>query len=333
MSPPNATAPDVTDNNDIVDDSVEYHAHHHPPHQLAVDHPPPLIKSMAQLIIFHGLMPLFLPILAPAAITYKCLTDHSFRITFPPASFKLYSLVNSATISPISKQWYYQHPSLLKQLWKLASARAYIDNSTGMPLVEYQMQEGYCGSATQRCILRSLGFSNTILPPQQRGESKPIPWCTHITQIANESSNGTITLSTQIVEGNVSYDEFVSKLRNGLSNPNVRIACNFLRSVLMGFEKIRYIPINLMFSLMGGHFSPIIGMIDQPQPEDDSTTSTTIPEEVGDDYPLVAIFDTNHKYNGVYFVPARRLYEAVNTVDLFNNSHRAIILVEKNETQ
>lgn len=195
------------------------------------------------------------------------------------------------------------------------------------------MQEGYCGSATQRCILRSFGLSNTILPPQQRGESKPIPWCTHITQIANESSNGTMSLSTQIIEGNVSYDEFVSKLRNGLANPNVRIACNFLRSVLMGFEKIRYLPINLMFSLMGGHFSPIIGMIDQPQPEDDSTTNTTIPEEVGDDYPLVAIFDTNHKYNGVYFVPAKRLYEAVNTVDLFNNSHRAIILVENNETR
>ncbi len=148
-------------------------------------------------------------------------------------------------------------------------------------------------------------------------------------------------LSTKIVQGNVSYNEFVSKLRCGLANPHVRIACNFLRSVLMGFEKVRYVPINFMMSLMGGHFSPIIGILDHRPRGNDSTTINTQEEEVNevdhhhddddDDYPLVAIFDTNHKYNGVYFVPAKRLYEAVNTVDLFNNSHRAIILVEKKE--
>jgi hypothetical protein len=272
-------------------------------------------------------MPILLPILAPVAITYKYITDHSFRLTFPPASYKLYSLVNSATTSPISKEWYYQNPALLKELWTLASAQAYIDSTTGLPLVEYQMQEGYCGSATQRCIMRSLGLSDTILPPQKRGESKPISWCKHISQIADEVSNGSVTLSTRIIEGSVSYDEFVSELRSGLSNPHVRIACNFLRSVLMGFEKIRYVPMNLMLSLMGGHFSPIIGILD----EDANAATTETREGGGHDYPLVAIFDTNHKYNGVYFVPAKQLYKAVNTVDLFNNSHRAIILVEKIE--
>ena len=191
------------------------------------------------------------------------------------------------------------------------------------------MQEGYCGSATQRCILRSFDLSTTILPPQQRGESKPIPWCAHISQIASKVSNGRMILSTKIIQGNVSYDEFVSELRNGLANPNVRIACNFLRSVLMGFEKIRYIPMNFMLSMMGGHFSPIIGILDHPLPRENDNTTTDTQEE--EDFPLVAIFDTNHKYNGVYFVPAKRLYEAVNTVDLFNNSHRAIILVEKKQ--
>lgn len=101
----------------------------------------------------------------------------------------------------------------------------------------------------------------------------------------------------------------------------------------MGFEKIRFLPMNFMLSMMGGHFSPIIGILDRGTTTAILTKDKNNSHDVDDDdevYPLVAIFDTNHKYNGVYFVPAKRLYESVNTVDLFNNSHRAIILVEMN---
>ena len=41
------------------------------------------------------------------------------------------------------------------------------------------------------------------------------------------------------------------------------------------------------------------------------------------------VFDTNHKYGGVYFAPARRLYDAIRTGDVGSNRHRAIELVEK----
>jgi hypothetical protein len=144
-----------------------------------------------------------------------------------------------------------------------------------------------------------------------------------------------MTLSTRIVrpgddenDGGVGYDEFVSTLRNGLANKNVRVACNFLRSALMGFEgKLgRYVPSRLIISLFGGHFSPILGIIDG---EDDDIRMNG---REYDDYPYVAIFDTNHKYNGVYFAPARRLYDAVKTIDVGSKKHRAIIMVEKVQT-
>ena len=80
-------------------------------------------------------------------------------------------------MQPISNERYYQDTTLLKKLWTLSSAQVYIDN------VEYQVKEGYCGSATMLCILRSFGLSSDMLPTQKQGETKPEKWCTHITQI------------------------------------------------------------------------------------------------------------------------------------------------------
>ena len=108
----------------------------------------------------------------------------------------------------------------------------------------------------------------------------------------------TIDLETIIIKGDVSYDEFATQLKSGLANDNVRIACNFLRSALMGFEKVRYIPTHLILSLLGGHFSPILGIVEHISNDE---------QEKKEDY--VAIFDTNHKYDGVYFVPMKRLYQ------------------------
>jgi len=130
-----------------------------------------------------------------------------------------------------------------------------------------------------------------------------------------------VELSTTIISGDVGYDEFLLELRKGLANENVRIACNFLRSALMGFERIRYIPFHMLMHLMSGHFSPILGLLERGEDDDR--------EEGASDNPFVAIFDTNHKYGGCYLVPARRLYQAVRAVDLSANTHRAIILVEK----
>jgi len=285
--------------------------------QLAIAHPPPQPTSLSllNLIVFHGLI----PILVPVFVSYKFITDRSFRATFPATTADLFSLVKSATIDPVSRRWYFQDATLLKRLWKLSSARAYIDKVTQQPHLEYQQREGFCGSATQMCTLKSFGIPYEKLPPPKHGESKPEEFAEHIAQIAGEHN---VELSTTIVRGDVSYKEFLSALRGGLANDNVRIACNYLRSALTGFE--RYYPSFLIVGMYGGHFSPILGII-----ENDHDGKGSKRKDEMDDNPLVGIFDTNHKYNGAYLVPARRLYAAVHAVDVTANKERALVLVEK----
>ena len=285
--------------------------------QLAIAHPPPQPTSLLKLIVFHGLI----PILVPVFVSFKFITDRSFRATFPTTTAYLFSLVKSATIDPASRRWYFQDATLLKQLWKLSSARAYIDNVTQRPHLEYQLREGFCGSATQMCILKSFGIPYEELPPQKSGESKPEEFAEHISRIAGEHN---VELSTAIVRGDVSYEEFLSALRGGLANDNVRIACNYLRSALTGFE--RYYPSFLIASMYGGHFSPIVGIIENDHQHYDGKGKR---RDEKDDNPLVGIFDTNHKYNGAYLVPARRLYAAVHAVDVTAKKERALVLVEK----
>ena len=278
--------------------------------------PLPLITKL----LFYGVLPIALPIV----VLYKILTDKSYRKT----TTSLFSLVNGATKKSCAAEWYFQDVGLLNKLWCLPSAATYIqksadgNNENDTPLLEYQVREGYCGSATQRCILKSLGYPSKSIPDQKGGESKPDLWCGHVKQIAKESSLGDdgVEIETTIVRGSdVTYKEFLSTLRQGLENPDCRICCNYLRSALTGFELTglwKFHPLFLVLKLYGGHFSPILGMVEQD-----------IEEEK--DNPFIAIFDTNHKYNGAYFVPCKRLYEAVSSIDVGSKKSRAIILVEK----
>jgi hypothetical protein len=272
-------------------------------HQLIVATPTRPPTTLFEIVIFRGLV----PVLVPLFLSYKCLTDSFFRRTIISA----YSLVSKATSDPVTCAWYFQNKDLLTKLWELDSAKAYL-NDAGEPQLEYQLREGYCGSATQRCVLKSLGY--TDIREQHHGESKPQPWCEHVNDMVRESSHGeSYEIETEIVEGGVSYDEFVKTLRDGLANKDCRIACNFLRPALTGFMGWRIFPMNFLLGVMGGHFSPILGVLDVPEV----------------DSPLVAIWDTNHKYNGAYFVPAKKLYDAVRAVDLSAHKHRALILVTK----
>jgi hypothetical protein len=154
---------------------------------------------------------------------------------------------------------------------------------------------------------------------------------------ASSSSNeSNITeIETTIVRGNeVSYQEFLSTLRQGLENENCRISCNFLRSALTGFELSgfwKFHPLLCLLKLYGGHFSPILGMIEQKEEQEIDNDDDNEKEEK--ENPFVAIWDTNHKYNGAYFVPCRRLYEAVSSIDVGSNKSRAIILVEKKQLE
>lgn len=283
--------------------------------------------------IFFYMFMQTLPFIIFPVFTLKSMFQRRFR-HFPFTSFSLYRTIRE---SREKEQNYHQDPALLKELWKMPSAKAYLGS------LEYQMQEGYCGSSTMRCILRSFGMKDAKLPPQKRGETAPPRWCPHIKETAeeyqkeNQEDSVQFELTTNIVRGDVSYDEFERTLREGLANPNVRVACNFLRSALFGFETCRLVPFNFLISLYGGHFSPILGLVDRPGGCDDHASGEEKKDESGDDPaaagPLVAIFDTNAKYGGVYLVSARKLHGAVGAVDVFANEPRAVILVEKSEKE
>ena len=175
-----------------------------------------------------------------------------------------------------------------------------------------------------------------------------------------DSGNEEYYIETTIVYGsNVTYTQFKSILQTALSNTNVRIACNYLRSALTGFELVglwKYHPLLILLKLYGGHFSPILGMLDADDNGNDDENNGDDhhhhegeeekkekeeedgnEEEEGaaddDDGPFVAIWDTNAKYGGAYFVPCRRLYEAVSSVDVGSKKSRAIILVEKKKRE
>ena len=284
-----------------------------------VDIPPSnqsTFSLVKQFLLFHGAI----PILAPLIVLYKFIIDKPFRCSFPWTCRSLYSLVSRATMQSISNGWYYQNETLLSRLWSQPSARAYVG------ALEYQVREGYCGSATRRCILRSFGLSPDDIMEQTRGESKPEGWCEGIIKEAKD--NNGLDLSTRILrpDDDKTYDEFVSTLRSSLSNTNIRVACNFLRSGLMGFERSRFVPIYMFLALFAGHFSPIIGIIERNDNEDGGISNNM---DEYDEYPLVAIFDTNHKYGGVYLTPARKLYNSVKAIDVSSNTNRAIVFVER----
>jgi len=289
--------------------------------QLTVAAPPDQPMPLIFKLLIYGALPIAVPII----VSYKMLTDKSYRLT----TTSLFSMVNDATKKSCAEEWYFQDVGLLQKLWSQASAAAYIQKSSAetnndTSLLEYQVREGYCGSATQRCILKSLGYPSNVIPEQKNGESKPELWCEHVKQIAKESSlhddnKGTQIETTILRGGDVTYEEFLSTIRQGLDNPNCRICCNYLRSALTGFELTglwKFHPFFFVIKLYGGHFSPILGMVEQDVEEEK-------------DNPFIAIFDTNHKYNGTYFIPCRRLYEAVASIDVGSKKSRAIILVEK----
>ena len=127
--------------------------------------PMPLITKL----IWYGVLPIALTVI----VSYKMITDKSYRMT----TTSLFSLVNGATKKSCAEEWYFQDVGLLNKLWSLPSAAAYIQKSSAdgnnenetnaVPLLEYQVREGYCGSATQRCILKSLG--SIYFNPRSKG--------------------------------------------------------------------------------------------------------------------------------------------------------------------
>jgi hypothetical protein len=191
----------------------------------------------------------------------------------------------------------FKSSDLIRRLWLTEVGKLFYH------AVEYQKMEGFCGPATQRCLLKSIpGIKSEEIPPQVRGPSTVSKFAEVIGSIGDKAG---IT-KTKVVLASEGYEAFLDVLRKS-NSPKFRVAANFLRSPLFGFVKPSFLPINTVLTFMGGHFSPILGYFEREN--------------------LVAVFDVNHTY-GLWFVQPERLYSAIYTFDITSGLERGLVLVE-----
>lgn len=181
---------------------------------------------------------------------------------------------------------------------KLPSAQVYLNQNA----LEYQIQEGHCAVATQRNVLKSIpNFPSDKLPCPEKGGG-PSTIQEFAQDITKQSG-----YPTQVVYGSQGYEAFVNALKQSNDAQRYRVAVNFLRSSMFGIKSPVWLPSSWLLAICGGHFSPILGYLEKEQ--------------------MVAIFDTNHKY-GFYLCPTKRLFDAVNTVDVMHGRSRGLIVVD-----
>lgn len=225
---------------------------------------------------------------------------------------KLYKVVSAAHSDPIELK---PNASLISKVWKLNTAKHYIGN------LEWQFREGYCAQTTIRCILKSFkSFPTHMIPEQTGGTSEPIRWTTKIQDLMeqvekNRKENEVVpSIKTDIIHGeDVDYETFLIKLRKALPQDNSRVGINYLRPALVGFKKPSFVPVHILLAFISGHFSPILGLIEEEQQP-----------------PLVAVFDVNSAY-GMYLVEASKLYQAILHKDFTTKKSRAIVKVSEEE--
>jgi hypothetical protein len=202
-----------------------------------------------------------------------------------------------------------KNKDLIAKVWTKPSARAYITNNA----LEYQKSEGYCGRSTLRNILKSFpNFPKDLIPEESGGPCNPKTWSKIIHDLAEEHHTKMPQIETRIIPGDIPYTNFMEEIKVALNDPNCRIALNYLRPALVGFKIPKILPANFLLSLMSGHFSPIIGMLDESKESEC----------------LIAVFDVNHAYGGTYLVPSRMLYESVKAHDLMTGRSRALVVIK-----
>lgn len=258
-----------------------------------------ILFRIMRFILMYGVVQVILPSFILRSIYKKNISFQDIK--------GIYATVNAAHSSPITKNSTYQNPLLLSRLWKLPSAKIYVSSGA----LEYQKREGYCGRTTVRCLLKSFSIPHNTLPDAGT-DASPETFCKSMQNAANSNKTKPL-LKTQIIRGDVTYMEFVNIIRKTLDNPNFRLAVNYLRGPLFGFQRPKWMPMHIMHGMLIGHFSPIVGILERDEATDD---------------PLVAIFDVNHNYGGAYLVPATKLYESIRAMDVFSMKHRALILAE-----
>ena len=208
---------------------------------------------------------------------------------------QLSDIVHLAKQAPIDRS---HSESLLEKALSLPSAQIYTQSKA----LEYQISEGYCAIATERCICRTIPHFPKEKMPDQMTRGGP----STAAKFAEALSCDRLMKST-VVYGAEGYDAFLKVLIKLNQPENYRVAVNFLRSSLFGFPTPTWLPSSWLLALVGGHFSLILGYLEEEN--------------------LVAIFDVNAKY-GFYLVDARRLFESVNTFDYSSGTTRGLVITE-----
>jgi hypothetical protein len=274
-----------------------------------------IMRQLLLKFFMYILFPIFVPL-----IVFRAAKKNSIAATVSTLK-DLYKTVSDAHKAPIKSLAQFQNKILLGKVWKQPSAAPYISRNA----LEYQKREGYCGRSTLRNILKSFPtFPPELIPEPCSGASDPTKWSKVIHDIAHEHHRKMPSIETNIVPGDLPYEEFLDTIRTALSDESCRIAVNYLRPALVGFKTPKWIPIHFLFGLLGGHFSPIVGIWEDRDSHGYGSTSTC---SNSNSDPMIAVFDVNHSYGGAYLVPARRLYESVKAHDLMTGKSRALVVL------
>lgn len=260
-------------------------------------------RKLVMMTLVHVVFPAVMPL-----VIMKAAMKNSF---FPVLSNlrDLYKTISKAHKKPILALPENQNKDLIAQVWTKPSAMPYITNNA----LEYQKSEGYCGRSTLRNILKSFpNFPNDLIPQASGGPCDPKTWSKLIHDLAEEHHTKMPKIQTRIIPGDIPYANFMEEIKVALNDPSSRIALNYLRPALVGFKTPKILPANFVLSLMSGHFSPIIGMLNESEDSDC----------------LIAVFDVNHTYGGTYLVPSRMLYESVKAHDLMTGRSRALVIIK-----
>jgi len=213
----------------------------------------------------------------------------------------------------IREQGYFKEASLLAKMWHQKVGQIYL--KTGA--LEYQPREGFCSNATIRVVVGSIqkdrGSDGDCRPPVPASGRGTLP-SSHASNIDNcflphtlDQVGSKVTTKSTLVSGKDGYEAFLAALHKTNAPDKYRVSVNFLRSALFGLPSPKWLPSCILLGLFGGHFSPIVGYLEK---ED-----------------LVAVFDVNKDY-GIFLVPSRRLFDAVNTLDIISMTERALIVTE-----
>jgi hypothetical protein len=120
--------------------------------------------------------------------------------------------------------------------------------------MEYQKQEGYCAPTTVRVILKSIpSIPSSAYPPMKSGGAVP-------EQVVENIDSCGFTRS-RVVLASEGFEAFLKSLKL-VNDTRYRVSANFLRSSLFGMPQPFFLPHNFLLGLFGGHFSPVIGYLE-----------------------------------------------------------------------